>query len=647
MPSRSLYCLITALISGILLGKYSELPIWTVLFFMVGALLLFILSIIRSRLNPFLRNSLLNELTIALIFLGIGFFSENVSKPSPTSFPPGRYHISGTVQDFTPTNNGDKLLIDVSGLSFFNDSTNSWGKCHAGNVNVLVTIQDATDVSYGDRIQAIASLDPFDTPGNFIKTDYENYLKSKHIFLTGIVSPGQLTIIEKAYISLKILRDRLEASIEKTNLHTSTKSFLITILLGDKTYLKYEDRLIFSDAGIAHIFAVSGLHVSMVAMFLLFLFSLFFSIFKIRNWKYLLVIPFIWCYILLVGHTPATVRAGIMITIGMTALFLQRKNVSLHSLAWAIIIILSFDADALFDIGFQLSVTAVGSLLAIAMSLNFIEHRLHPRLHSVVSICLVTLTATFATWMISAYYFHRFSLIFLPMNLLVVPLLPFYIGLALLYLIFFSLGIDITVFRSLLDLCYEMLMEGSSILTSVSTTFDDLHPSGVSVILWIAGVASIACLISCEKRKAVWKKITVASLFLTASLFCLIVSPAHVTDGFIIQKKNGGPYIVTYNNGVESIMVLPEAETVGLELDGNKIVAVRSDEVLCQFLESDIILICKGCTILPKWISQKGMVVTHPSLHWRHEKQILEEAEKQGIKTHSLRYDGPLHIFNP
>lgn len=646
--------IITALTTGILCGSLQWVPLWSALVPVGIAIGLYLFSMWIKKRNPFRQTFLINNLITWMIFLGIGDFSSFVGRPSQIHFEKKKYKFTGEVKDYTVTNSGDRVLVNLTSLSPVEGS-----ELKIRNVNALLTLLEATNVNYGDFISGEATLLPYDTPGNYLKEDYEKYLATKHIFLTGHLTSSQFAISKEKLSfphNFKTFRDRLEEEIEKSDLSVETKEFLISILLGDKNYIRKSDRITFTDAGIAHIFAVSGFHVSMIAGFILGLLSLFFTG-RWRGLKFLFVIPLVWLYIFLVGMSPATCRAGIMLTIGMFALFCQRKNSPLKALAWAIIIILCFDATALFDIGFQLSVICVASILLIAQPLNFINHRNNPRLHKVVSLLLVTLVASFSTWLICAFYFHRFSLMFLPLNLLAVPFLPGFVICAIVYLILFHFGISLSFMATFLNGCYSFFQDSALKLNSVNSPFTDLFPSSLSVILWVFGLAVLGYSmykLDFNKRP----KVKVKSFFTSCGVFglsilTLFVLPTDRKTGLIIQRNSHAATIACYKDGIETLVTLPENKTSMATLNGKKIVALDSDDLdlkkLENVLESDLILICKGCKSLPEELLQlrgrKARLIIHPGIHWQYERRMLSECEEKGLDVHSLRYDGPLHLF--
>lgn len=658
MNGKSLTILVSAIVAGILMSRLCSLPLWSAAVAVGIGVSVYLTALLLSKKNPFRRLYGLNGVVAFLLFMGIGIFSESKEAPSHFNLPEGQYSFSGKVEDYKLTGAGDKALVALSRLA---DSQGR--KLDVRNVKALVTIADATSLSYGDILSGKAYFNPYDKPGNILKADYENYLKSKHIFLIGRINSSSYSIEKADGFSLayfKELRDDMEKGIEKTGLQQGAKDFLISILLGDKAYTNPEERIIYSDAGVAHIFAVSGFHVSLIAVFLLFLTGLVFS----GRWsrlKYAVVLPPIWFYILLVGCSPSAVRAGIMLSIGFMALFLQRRNNPVKALGWAVVLILAFNGDALFDIGFQLSVVCVGSLLLIAGNLNFIDRRLHPNWHKIVNILLVTLVATFSSWLVCAFYFHRFSLMFIPLNLVAVPLLPLFIIAALIYIMLFNVGLSPTFLADAVDGAFGLFRVACDYVTAHSASFTGIHPRAGSVLLWVGGILFLALifqrgkgssgkLLSAKARRL----IPVPALMLIISALSVVIYPATGPTGFIVQKNSREAMLSVYGQGEESFVTLPEETNSVTMVNGKKILSLRSmallPETLSHLHDADIVLVCKGCKELSEEIldclGETALLVTHPSLHWRYERKMLAFAREEGIRLHSLRYDGPLHLFD-
>lgn len=651
MNGKSLAVVICALLAGILFGRLDMARDWMSIFPLVVAIAIYLFDISARRSRPLSVKYHLKEAVAFLIFSAIGNFSYTLQKPVTTEFQRGEYAFTGKVVDYSATNNGDKLLVALSSLSpAAGDKKGS--DMDIRNVKALITLLDASNVTYGSRVSGLASLSPSNAPGNTLHDDFNDYLAGKNIFLTGIANGDNCRVETNPtdFLSFFLhLRERIEASVESTALDADTRNFLISVLLGDKSYISEEERISFSDAGVSHIFAVSGLHVSIIGLFLTaFLSLIFFG--KNRKWKYLLCLPPIWFYVLLTGLTPATCRAGIMLSIALVALFLQRKHNPLKALGWSVILILSLYPSSLFDVGFQLSVISVGSLLLIAQPLNFMGRRSHPYLFKIVSLLLVTLTASLSTWIICAFYFHKFSLLFLPLNVVAVPLLPLYLGLGIVYVTLNQFGLRVTPIENLLDFLYDKFSLFASDISSISASVDNLHPGGISVLLWIAALLSLAYILTLKKPlKRAW----VPAAAFTLSLLSIPIFNKELPKGFIIQKNSKETSLACYEAGRESFVNIPAEGSAHTMINDKNILTLRNDELSQEVIKkiplADIIIISNGCRNLPEEVlnlkKDDSLIVTHPSLHWRYEKKILAQASETNLAVHSIRYDGPLHVF--
>lgn len=651
MSGRTLLLLILALIAGILAGQLNFVMAWMAALPLCAAIVCFLVSIRRRRRNPLRLNPALNEVMAGLLFLGVGIFSSAINRPSIVDFAPGKYRFSGEVQDYTATSGGDRTILKVNSLA----AIDADGRSHpldVSNLNLLLTLRDVSGITYGSIVTGLCSLTPLDAKGNFLNDDYTAYLRTKGIHAFATANPGDFFVARgkgSLFTWFRGLRDDIVIAVERTGLATPTKDFLISTLLGDKSHIKAADRFVFADAGMSHIFAVSGFHVSMVALFVLGFFSLAFHG-RYGRLKFLLCIPAVWFFILLVGASAASCRAGIMITIGMTALFLQRKNDPLRALGWAVLLILAFSPAALFDAGFQLSVVCVGSLLLIAAPLNFINHRSHPLLFRLVSAILVTLVATFSTWLICAFYFHRFSLMFLPLNLVALPLLPFFILFAILYVVFYHAGLDIHFLSDLLDASFLYFHNAAERLTSLSYTFTSLHPGALTVWLWM-GALVLLCLVLNRTRPL--RRLWVPALLFCMALVSLPLVARENPRGLIFQKNSRAISLMVYDSGKESQVTLPSGTASSTVICGRKVVVLNGDissfAALPQLLEAEYILLTERVRTLPddlESLRSDCVFVTHPTMHWRNERNVIASLQSQRRTIHSLRYSGPLHVFD-
>jgi ComEC/Rec2-related protein len=194
----------------------------------------------------------------------------------------------------------------------------------------------------------------------------------------------------------------------------------------------------FMQTGTMHIFAISGLHIAMIAGILV-------AVLRVaqvsRIWCGAVVIPLIWCYTAVTGWQPSAIRATIMMSIIVGGWALKRPSNLLNSLAAAALIILLWQPQQLFQAGFQLSFLVVLSIALFLPPLEKVRDRvlatdpmrpaellprwqrvLRPPLRWLLTAVAVSLAAWLGSWPLTAYYFHLFSPVTLLANLVIVPL---------------------------------------------------------------------------------------------------------------------------------------------------------------------------------------------------------------------------------
>ena len=228
-------------------------------------------------------------------------------------------------------------------------------------------------------------------------------------------------------------------------------SLMAGILLGVDTGLTRGLQNAFKDTGTAHIIAISGFNISIIAGLFVMLFSRWLG----PRRGSLLALLAIFFYTLLVGAGPSVVRAAIMGGLSLFARQVGRRNMALNTLAVTALIMAAFNPLLLWDVGFQLSFFATLGLILYSEPLSNLADRLlrrmrvpDPTVRQVLpplsNFVLLTLAAQIATLPIMAYHFKRISLVSLLANPFVLPAQPAVMilgGLALfLGLVLFPLG---------------------------------------------------------------------------------------------------------------------------------------------------------------------------------------------------------------
>jgi ComEC/Rec2-related protein len=275
--------------------------------------------------------------------------------------------------------------------------------------------------------------------------DYRTYLRRQGIYfqLRTEGSNDWRIVLTDANPSRPPLADRFRDWAQKTlkrGLPEQDESLrlLWAMALGWTTALTGEVSEPFMRTGTMHIFAISGLHIALIAGILVALLRVLQIPRAACGW---LVIPLIWFYTAATGWQPSAIRSTIMMTVIIVGWTLKRPADLLNSLAAAGFIILLWDPQQLFQASFQLSFFVV---LSIALLLPPIEKlrqqllqtdpllppELRPRwrrwLDGPIHIVTTSFATSLAAWLGSlpliAYYFHLFTPVSLLANLVVVPL---------------------------------------------------------------------------------------------------------------------------------------------------------------------------------------------------------------------------------
>ena len=210
------------------------------------------------------------------------------------------------------------------------------------------------------------------------------------------------------------------------------------MVLGWKTALTNEVSEPFMRSGTMHIFAISGLHIALIAGILLALFRL---VNLPRGVCGAVVIPLIWFYTAATEWQASAIRSTVMMTVIIAGWSLRRPSDLVNSLAAAALAILAWDPQQLFEASFQLSFGAVLSIALLVPALERFRQRLlqtdpllpaklRPRGqrwllwagNHLTQALATSLAACLGTGPLIAYYFHLFTPVSLFSNLLVVPL---------------------------------------------------------------------------------------------------------------------------------------------------------------------------------------------------------------------------------
>ena len=256
---------------------------------------------------------------------------------------------------------------------------------------------------------------------------YRQYLRDTEWHLSSYTTP--LTLRDYA----TRIQSRCISILYECGLSNDNASILVALLWGYRDDISDTTRDYFSAAGMSHILAVSGLHTGIIAFILWFLlYPLRYT--RWRKLQHILTILLLWMYAFITGLSPSVIRACLMATFIGVAHLIDRRNTSLNALCGSAVLTLLISPIQLFDVGFQLSYTAVAGILLLAPHCDisrYIKTEGNLLRYATATIA-VSVAAQIATLPLAAYYFHYIPLWGLLSNILFVPILPLIVITALL-----------------------------------------------------------------------------------------------------------------------------------------------------------------------------------------------------------------------
>lgn len=326
------------------------------------------------------------------------------------------------------------------------------------------------------------------------------YLQSAVIILCFVVlgallmqqaqqEPPQVSKLERSRNYFLSQRARLLDRLSENGVDGNVYAVVAAMTLGDKSQLTKELRETYTVTGAAHVLALSGLHLSIIYTLL----SLFFCRQRWQIVSQVLIVISIWLFVFLVGMSSSVVRSAVMLTVYALLSLGDRNRISVNTLAFTAIIMLMVHPLSLFDIGFQLSFLAVLSILiwypvfeGVIPQSFLMSHRLVRWLWSLLA---VSCAAQLGTAPLIAYYFGRFSSLFLITNLVVLPFAPLIIYLTLAVLFIPSLAYILVYIVSALN----------GVLTFLASipwvSIEALHPSILQIMMIYVIIAATYLLI--------------------------------------------------------------------------------------------------------------------------------------------------------
>lgn len=283
------------------------------------------------------------------------------------------------------------------------------------------------NLNYGSQIVLKKPLQEIKNSGNPGGFDYKRYCLFQQITHQVYLKPGDFEVLEgkKQAAFKKFIYAAREwvLNILRTNIKGDRELGLAeALLIGYKDDLEQSLVQSYTNTGVIHIIAISGLHLGLIYWLLSLLCK---PLKKRRGLRWLspvLIITGLWLFSLLAGAQPSILRSAVMFTCIVLGESLSRRTSIYNTMAVSAFILLCINPYWLWDVGFQLSYAAVLSIIIFMRPIYNWFYIKNKALDFIWKLNAVTLAAQILTVPLSIYHFHQFPNLFFLTNFVAVPL---------------------------------------------------------------------------------------------------------------------------------------------------------------------------------------------------------------------------------
>lgn len=327
-------------------------------------------------------------------------------------------------------------------------------------------------IEVGNKIKLFETPQLLQNSFNPNQFDYSKYLNNQNVFHEIKLKKSveiEISTDNNFYTYINFIKSKLLKSYTIDSFKTDNYNLLMALLFGEKTELSKVVSNNYTNAGIIHILAISGLHIALIYGMVLWLTKPLQRLKKGSLYIFLISLSVLWFYAILAGFSASIVRAAVMFSIIAFAKILNRQNNIYNSLALSAFVLLLFNPNYLFDVGFQLSFAAVLSIVIFQPLVRKYSYSKYYVIKETKSLVLISLVAQLGVLPLTLYYFGQFPLLFLVANLVAIPLSSAILVLGLMVI---PINFIFPKIAYYFNLCINFLIEMMNSFTAWIVQFD-------------------------------------------------------------------------------------------------------------------------------------------------------------------------------
>ncbi len=316
----------------------------------------------------------------------------------------------------------------ADGLVEYIIHNDSMVKCHGKILLYFAKDSNMQLLQYGDLVVINKPLQRIKNSGNPGGFNYERYAGFQQIFHNVFLKENDWikTGTNHANAMKQFVftaRDHVLAILRKNiNSNKDELGIAQALLIGYTNDLDKDLVQAYSNTGVVHIIAISGMHLGLIYILLVWIFGKIPLINRSKILQVLLILACLWLFALVTGAAASVTRAAVMFTCITVGTTFKRKSTIYNSLAASAFVMLCYNPYFLWDVGFQLSFLAVISIISFQKSVYNWLYIKNKMLDKIWKLAAISIAAQILTFPICIYYFHQFPNLFMFTNIIAVPL---------------------------------------------------------------------------------------------------------------------------------------------------------------------------------------------------------------------------------